>query len=69
MFGLAPIAGTLGGGLVYSALGPKTLFIASGVLAVTAGIVGLTAATRRRAVIEPATLVEPAALVEAPAEA
>ncbi len=58
MFGLAPIVGTLGGGLVYSALGPATLFIASGVLAATAGVVGLTAATRRRPAIEPAPLVE-----------
>ena len=63
MFGLAPIVGTLGGGLVYSALGPSTLFIASGVLAAGAGLVGLTASTRRR------VAVEPPALVEVPAEA
>jgi len=58
MFGLAPIVGTLGGGLVYSALGPVTLFIAAGVLAAGAGVVGLTAATRRPVATEAVPLIE-----------
>jgi MFS transporter, PPP family, 3-phenylpropionic acid transporter len=72
MFGLAPIVGTLGGGFVYAALGPSTLFIASGVLAAAAGVVGLTAVARRRVAVQPVSApepVEPAPLVEAPAEA
>jgi len=48
MFGLAPIAGTLGGGLVYASLGPSTLFVASAVVTAAAGIVGLTSVARRR---------------------
>jgi len=58
MFGLAPIVGTLGGGLVYSALGPVTLFIAAGVLAAGAGVVGLTAATRRPVATEAVPLID-----------
>jgi PPP family 3-phenylpropionic acid transporter len=49
MFGLAPIAGTLGGGVVYETLGPATLFIVSAAIAGAAGIVVLTAVPRRRA--------------------
>ena len=63
MFGLAPIVGTLGGGFVYSAIGPATLFVASAVLAAAAGVVGLTAVARRSVAIESPPL------VEAPAEA
>jgi PPP family 3-phenylpropionic acid transporter len=47
MFGLAPIVGTLGGGLVYQALGPATLFIGSAMVAAAAGVVVLTAVPRR----------------------
>src|SRR5262249_46616682 len=46
MFGLAPIAGTLGGGLVYESLGPTTLFVASALVVAAAGVVGLTAVAR-----------------------
>ena len=49
MFGLAPVAGTLGGGFIYGALGPQTLFILSAALAGAAGIVGVTAVSRRQA--------------------
>jgi len=63
MFGLAPIVGTLGGGFVFSAIGPATLFVASGVLAAAAAVVGLTAVARRSVAIESPPL------VEAPAEA
>ena len=51
MFGLAPIVGTLGGGIAYETLGPATLFIASGCLAAAAGVVGLTAVARRRVLL------------------
>jgi PPP family 3-phenylpropionic acid transporter len=51
LFGLAPVVGTLAGGFVYGVLGPVTLFIGSAVLAGAAGVVGLTAVSRRRAVI------------------
>jgi PPP family 3-phenylpropionic acid transporter len=55
MFGLAPIAGTLGGGLVYETLGPATLFIASAVLALAAGVATVTLTAARRAPeVEPA---------------
>lgn len=49
MFGLAPVAGTLGGGFVYGVFGPTTLFVGSALLAGAAAIVGLTAVSRKRA--------------------
>ena len=58
MFGLAPIVGTLGGGIVYETLGPSTLFLASAVLAAAAAAVALTVVARRRAVIATSTEAE-----------
>ncbi len=60
LFGLAPVAGTLGGGFVYSVFGAASLFIGSAVLAGAAAIVGLTAVSRRRA-STPTAESEPAA--------
>ncbi len=60
MFGLAPIVGTLGGGIVYMKLGPATLFIASAVLALAAGAVGATV-TRRTPAAQPASVATPEA--------
>jgi MFS transporter, PPP family, 3-phenylpropionic acid transporter len=38
-YGLAPIAGALGGGVMYQALGPRALFEAAAALAATAGVI------------------------------
>ncbi len=43
LFGVAPILGTLGGGLVYGALGPRTMFLASTGLAAAAGVIAMIA--------------------------
>jgi MFS family permease len=50
MFGLAPVAGALGGGLVYGHVGPSAMFLAAGVLAALAALVTLQveAASARR---------------------
>ena len=49
-FGLAPVIGALGGGLVYSRLGPPAMFVGAAIFAAAAGIVTLQAeaAARRR---------------------
>jgi PPP family 3-phenylpropionic acid transporter len=41
LFGVAPILGTFGGGLVYAALGPRTMFLASTALAGAAGLIAM----------------------------
>jgi PPP family 3-phenylpropionic acid transporter len=41
LFGVAPILGLLGGGLVYGALGPRTMFLASTALAGAAGLIAM----------------------------
>jgi PPP family 3-phenylpropionic acid transporter len=62
MFGLAPIAGSLGGGIVYGTLGPRTMFLVSMFVVAAAG--GLALATvpsrTRRAEEPPAAVPEPA---------
>jgi PPP family 3-phenylpropionic acid transporter len=40
-FGLAPVAGALGGGLVYGHVGPAAMFLAAGMLAALAALVTL----------------------------
>ena len=41
MFGLAPIIGALGGGIVYGALGARVMFLASTVVVAAAGAIAL----------------------------
>lgn len=43
MFGLAPIIGALGGGVVYGSLGPRVMFLASTVVVAAAGAIALIA--------------------------
>ena len=53
LFGLAPIAGSVGGGLVYGELGPRVMFlIATGVVGV-AGLIALVAVPVRMRVRQP----------------
>ena len=39
LFGLAPIAGSLGGGLIYGTLGPRAMFLISTVVVAAAGLI------------------------------
>ena len=48
MFGLAPVAGTLGGGLVYGAFGPRSMFLAASAIAGVAGIVAVLSVPARQ---------------------
>jgi PPP family 3-phenylpropionic acid transporter len=41
MFGLAPIAGSYGGGLIYGEVGPRAMFIAATVVVAAAGIIAM----------------------------
>src|SRR5436190_21886687 len=43
LFGLAPIAGTLSGGLLYGAFGPRVMFLASTAVVAAAGLIALFA--------------------------
>lgn len=61
LFGVAPVAGALGGGLVYGALGPRVMFLAATVVVAAAGLVALVAVPMRRATgEEPALATNPA---------
>jgi len=50
MFGLAPVAGSFGGGLIYGEVGPRAMFIAATVVVAAAGVVAMVviAEPRRR---------------------
>ncbi|HXM72070.1 MAG TPA: MFS transporter [Candidatus Dormibacteraeota bacterium] len=48
LFGLAPILGTFGGGLVYGALGPRTMFLAATALAGAAGVIAMIVVPAQR---------------------
>ena len=48
LFGVAPILGTLGGGLVYGTLGPRTMFLAATALAGAAGVIAMIAVPGQR---------------------
>ena len=43
MFGLAPIIGAFGGGVVYQTLGPRVMFLAATVLVAAAGVIAVIA--------------------------
>ena len=47
LFGLAPIAGTLGGGLIYGTIGPRAMFLISTVVVATAGLIVMVAVPGR----------------------
>jgi PPP family 3-phenylpropionic acid transporter len=54
LFGVAPVLGLLGGGLVYGALGPRTMFLMSAALAGAAGVIAMVVVPAdRRRVAEP----------------
>jgi PPP family 3-phenylpropionic acid transporter len=63
LFGVAPILGLLGGGLVYGALGARTMFLASTVLAAAAGVIAMVVvpAERHRGSISAAETPAPSA--------
>jgi PPP family 3-phenylpropionic acid transporter len=62
LFGLAPIAGSLGGGLVYGSLGPRVMFLGATLLVAAAGAVAVIAIPgRRRAPVEEPVLATSAA--------
>ena len=48
LFGVAPILGTFGGGLVYGALGPRAMFLASTALAGAAGLIAMAVVPAER---------------------
>ena len=48
LFGVAPIAGALGGGIVYGALGPRVMFLASTVVVAAAGLLAVIAVPARK---------------------
>ncbi len=52
MFGLAPIIGALGGGIVYGTLGPRVMFLASTVVVAAAGVLALAVVPVARRVVE-----------------
>ena len=48
LFGVAPIAGALGGGIVYGALGPRVMFLAATVVVAAAGLLAVIALPARK---------------------
>jgi MFS family permease len=52
MFGLAPIIGAIGGGVVYGTLGARVMFLASTVIVAAAGAIALIAVPRARRIAE-----------------
>jgi PPP family 3-phenylpropionic acid transporter len=47
LFGLAPVVGSFGGGLIYGTIGPRAMFLASAVVAAAAGVIVLVAVPAR----------------------
>ena len=47
LFGLAPIAGSLGGGLIYGTMGPRAMFLISTVAVAAAGLMVVVAVPDR----------------------
>lgn len=61
LFGVAPIAGALGGGVVFGALGARVMFLAATVLVAAAGVIAVVALPSRQAAAEePARVANPA---------
>ncbi len=61
LFGVAPIAGALGGGVVYGALGARVMFLAATVVVAAAGLIAVVAVpSRQSAAGEPALAANPA---------
>ena len=60
LFGLAPIAGAFGGGLVYGALGSRAMFIASTVVAAAAAVIAMVSVPDRAPAPRPALQERPA---------
>jgi PPP family 3-phenylpropionic acid transporter len=52
MFGLAPIIGALGGGILYGTLGPRVMFLASTVVVAAAGAIALALVPAARRGVE-----------------
>lgn len=48
LFGVAPIAGALGGGIVYGTLGPRVMFLAATVVVAAAAVIAVTAVPAAR---------------------
>lgn len=62
MFGLAPIIGALGGGIVYGSLGARAMFLASTLVVAAAGAIAVVAVPVTRRVLD-----KPVAVAEVPA--
>ena len=60
MFGLAPIIGAIGGGVIYGAAGARVMFLASTVVVAAAGAIALIAVPAARRIVE-----QPPVVVEA----
>lgn len=60
LFGLAPIIGAFGGGLVYGAFGPRAMFVAAAAMAGAAGLIALVAVPAQRARVVPREAGQPA---------
>jgi uncharacterized membrane protein YeaQ/YmgE (transglycosylase-associated protein family) len=52
MFGLAPIIGALGGGVVYGTLGARTMFLASTLVVAAAGAIAMVVVPVVRRTVE-----------------
>jgi len=59
LFGIAPILGSLGGGLVYERLGPRVMFLAATVVVAAAGAVALISVPGRARVPDVAAAATP----------
>ena len=59
LFGIAPIVGSLGGGLVYERLGPRVMFLAATVVVAAAGAVALISVPGRARVPDVAAAATP----------
>ena len=68
LFGLAPIAGSVGGGLIYGELGPRIMFLTATGIVGAAGLIALLAVPAQRRVSQPSeTSVHAAEVVTPPA--
>ena len=59
LFGVAPILGSLGGGLVYEAFGARVMFLAAAAVVGAAGLMALVAVPRTRSLTEEVALPAP----------
>ncbi len=66
IFGLAPIIGAFGGGVVYGALGPRTMFLASTLVVAAAGAIAMIAVPAAPRIVEQPPVTSDAAVPVTP---